>query len=79
MRHCQIAGLIVSHPKMCSPTIENAKRAMQKNTPIFGICLGHQILALAAGTDTYGLKFGHRSQNQPCTEVGTKHYPAHGS
>jgi carbamoyl-phosphate synthase small subunit len=45
---------------------------MQENYPIFGLCLGHQILALAAGAETYKLKFGHRSQNQPCIEVGTK-------
>jgi carbamoyl-phosphate synthase small subunit len=44
---------------------------MAKGYPIFGICLGHQIMALAAGADTYKLKFGHRSQNQPCIEVGT--------
>ncbi|MCJ7564169.1 MAG: gamma-glutamyl-gamma-aminobutyrate hydrolase family protein, partial [Candidatus Aminicenantes bacterium] len=40
--------------------------------PTFGICLGNQILALAAGGNTYKLKFGHRSQNQPCQEEGTK-------
>lgn len=39
---------------------------------MLGICLGHQILALAAGARTYKLKFGHRSQNQPCLEVGTR-------
>ena len=41
-------------------------------TPIFGICLGTQLLALAAGGNTYKLKYGHRSQNQPCKEVGTE-------
>ena len=39
--------------------------------PIFGICLGNQILALAAGGDTYKLKLGHRGQNQPAKLVGT--------
>jgi len=46
--------------------------AQKHNIPTFGICLGNQILALAAGGDTYKLKYGHRSQNQPCTLVGTK-------
>ena len=48
------------------------KTFIDKNIPIFGICLGNQLLALAAGADTYKLKFGHRSQNQPCIQVGTK-------
>ena len=46
--------------------------AMQSNKPILGICLGSQILALAAGADTYKLKYGHRGHNQPCNELGTK-------
>ena len=41
-------------------------------TPILGICLGSQILGLAAGARTYKLKYGHRGQNQPCQESGTK-------
>jgi len=57
---------------MCAETIRHVSKAMEKRYPIFGICLGHQILALAAGGDTYKLKFGHRSQNQPCTEAGTR-------
>ncbi|HET6278212.1 MAG TPA: glutamine-hydrolyzing carbamoyl-phosphate synthase small subunit [Candidatus Polarisedimenticolia bacterium] len=59
-------------PKQCSKTISIVERAMSLGRPIFGLCLGHQILALAAGADTYKLKFGHRGQNQPCTAVGTK-------
>jgi carbamoyl-phosphate synthase small subunit len=69
-------GIILSNgpgdPKMNKKTIENTKRAMQKNIPILGICLGSQILALAAGADTYKLKYGHRGHNQPCNEMGSK-------
>ena len=65
-------GVLISNgpgdPKVCAETILHARKVMEKGYPIFGICLGHQILALAAGGNTYKLKFGHRSQNQPCTE-----------
>lgn len=59
-------------PKMNQATIEHTRKAMEKNKPILGICLGSQILALAAGADTYKLKYGHRGHNQPCNELGTK-------
>ncbi|MBI2129846.1 glutamine-hydrolyzing carbamoyl-phosphate synthase small subunit [Candidatus Woesearchaeota archaeon] len=59
-------------PKTAKETIVNVKKALESNIPTFGICLGNQILALAAGGDTYKLKYGHRSQNQPCLEIGTK-------
>ena len=69
-------GIMLSNgpgdPKMNVATIENTKRVMEKNIPILGICLGSQILALAAGADTYKLKYGHRGHNQPCNEMGTK-------
>lgn len=72
----KIDGIILSNgpgnPKNCIVTIENVKKALNKNIPVLGICLGSQILALAAGANTYKLKYGHRSQNQPCVEVGTK-------
>jgi carbamoyl-phosphate synthase small subunit len=57
-------------PTACAATIENLKRAIHLGKPIMGICLGHQLLALAAGANTYKLKFGHRGHNQPCWEVG---------
>jgi carbamoyl-phosphate synthase small subunit len=59
-------------PKMAAKTVEHVRRALDDRVPVVGICLGNQILALAAGADTYKLKFGHRSQNQPCAEVGTR-------
>jgi len=69
-------GLFLSNgpgdPKMCKDTISYIRQAMDMEKPIFGICLGNQLLNLASGGDTYKLKFGHRSQNQPCLEVGTK-------
>ncbi len=72
----QYDGLFISNgpgdPKQCEKTIEHIKMALQQNKPIFGICLGNQLLALAAGADTYKLKYGHRSQNQPCVLTGTK-------
>jgi carbamoyl-phosphate synthase small subunit len=59
-------------PKMCKATIESAKKLLAGNVPVFGICLGSQIMALAAGADTYKLKYGHRSHNQPVIMNGTK-------
>lgn len=53
-------------PKMAGKTIATVKKALENKIPTLGICLGNQILALAAGGDTYKLKYGHRSQNQPC-------------
>lgn len=60
------------NPKMAMKTIETLKVAMQREIPVLGVCLGNQLLALAAGGDTYKLKFGHRSQNQPCIMQGSK-------
>lgn len=69
-------GLIISNgpgdPKLCKETIRNIRWAIEDEKPIMGICLGNQILALAAGADTYKLKYGHRSQNQPCIMKRTK-------
>jgi carbamoyl-phosphate synthase small subunit len=62
-------GLFISNgpgdPKQCGATITNLSKALQNNIPIYGICLGNQLLALAAGANTYKLKYGHRSHNQP--------------
>lgn len=59
-------------PKTIDKTIMTIKTALDKKIPTLGICLGHQLLALAAEGDTYKLKFGHRSQNQPCIMEGTE-------
>jgi carbamoyl-phosphate synthase small subunit len=58
-------------PKKATTTIKNVKKIIAKGIPTFGICLGNQILTLALGGNTYKLKFGHRSQNQPVVEAGT--------
>jgi carbamoyl-phosphate synthase small subunit len=66
-------GLFLSNgpgdPKACGKTIAMVRRAFELGKPIFGICLGNQIMALAAGADTYKLPYGHRGQNQPCVEA----------
>ena len=68
-------GLFISNgpgdPKQCDATIQTLARTFKTDTPIFGICLGNQLMALAAGADTYKLKYGHRSHNQPVLEVGS--------
>jgi carbamoyl-phosphate synthase small subunit len=60
-------------PIHCNETIEILKKALTYKKPIFGICLGTQLLALATGAKTYKLLFGHRAQNQPCLELKTGH------
>ena len=52
-------------------TIAIARKALKGDKPIFGICLGSQIMALAAGGSTYRLKFGHRGHNVPCLDFDT--------
>ncbi|MBN2567073.1 glutamine-hydrolyzing carbamoyl-phosphate synthase small subunit [Candidatus Woesearchaeota archaeon] len=69
-------GLFISNgpgdPKMCAPAVRQLRGFLKEDLPVFGICLGIQLMALASGADTYKLPFGHRSQNQPCLETGTK-------
>jgi len=68
-------GVLLSNgpgdPKMCEVTIEHTAHLLRGRTPVFGICLGSQIMALAGGADTYKLKYGHRSHNQPVRMEGT--------
>ena len=60
-------------PDTALPAVENIRKSMSSapSTPIFGICMGNQLLAKAGGASTYKLKYGHRSHNQPVQEVGT--------
>ncbi len=68
-------GILLSNgpgdPTQCGVTIAHIKKAMLQKKPILGICLGNQLLALAAGAKTYKLKYGHRSHNQPCIDKVT--------
>ncbi len=52
-------------PEAVVYAIQNTKKLIETNIPVFGICLGHQIISLALGAKTYKLKFGHRGGNHP--------------
>jgi carbamoyl-phosphate synthase small subunit len=58
-------------PAALDYAIENAQALVKTDLPVFGICLGHQILALAMGATTYKLKFGHRGSNHPVKDLET--------
>ncbi|MEC7839522.1 MAG: glutamine-hydrolyzing carbamoyl-phosphate synthase small subunit [Chlamydiota bacterium] len=66
-------GVFISNgpgdPEMCPETVAIIEKVMKKGKPIFGICLGIQIMSLAAGAKTYKLPFGHRGHNQPCIDT----------
>lgn len=68
-------GVFISNgpgdPAQCQKTVDIIRKAMAMNKPTFGICLGTQLMALAAGANTYKLPFGHRSHNQPCLYLST--------
>lgn len=69
-------GVFISNgpgdPKRCKDTIKIIKHVLARNIPTFGICLGTQLMALAAGAKTYKLRYGHRSHNQPCLYTPTE-------
>lgn len=70
-------GVLLSNgpgdPKDLGAVVEQVRGLLQRpNLPIFGVCMGHQILALAAGGDTFKLPYGHRGVNQPVQEIGTR-------
>ncbi|MDR1667194.1 MAG: glutamine-hydrolyzing carbamoyl-phosphate synthase small subunit [Bacteroidales bacterium] len=68
-------GLFISNgpgdPVSCKATIEHLSKAFERNEPIMGICLGNQLMGLAANAKTYKLKYGHRSHNQPVQQAGS--------
>ncbi len=68
-------GIMLSNgpgdPKECAKIIKEIKKLYQSQVPIFAICLGHQLMALAAGADTYKMKYGHRGGNHPVKDLTT--------
>lgn len=68
-------GIMLSNgpgdPKECTSIIEEIKKLYQTDIPIFAICLGHQLMALATGADTYKMKYGHRGGNHPVKDLQT--------
>jgi carbamoyl-phosphate synthase small subunit len=68
-------GIMLSNgpgdPKECVEIIEEIKKMYKSNVPIFAICLGHQLMALANGGDTSKLKYGHRGANHPVKDLKT--------
>jgi carbamoyl-phosphate synthase small subunit len=72
----KLDGVVCSNgpgdPKECGITIANIRKILVADVPFLGICLGHQLLALAIDADTYKLKYGHRGLNQPCQDTISK-------
>lgn len=68
-------GIMLSNgpgdPKECTSVIQEIKKLCQTDIPIFAICLGHQLVALANGADTYKMKYGHRGGNHPVKDLQT--------
>ncbi|MDR1373262.1 MAG: glutamine-hydrolyzing carbamoyl-phosphate synthase small subunit [Dysgonamonadaceae bacterium] len=68
-------GLFISNgpgdPSLCEVTVEHIRKAMAADKPVFGICMGNQLLSKAGGASTFKLKYGHRSHNQPVRMTGS--------
>ena len=68
-------GIMLSNgpgdPKECVSIIKEIKKLYDSNVPIFAICLGHQLMALATGADTHKMKYGHRGGNHPVKDLAT--------
>lgn len=69
-------GLFISNgpgnPALCGKAVEHIRKALTQDKPIFGICMGNQLLSTAAGASTFKMKYGHRSHNQPVRMAGTE-------
>lgn len=70
-----VDGVMLSNgpgdPKECVSIIEELKKLYASDMPVFAICLGHQLMALATGADTYKMKYGHRGGNHPVKDLAT--------
>ena len=68
-------GIMLSNgpgdPKECVSIIKEIKKLYDSDVPIFAICLGHQLMALATGADTHKMKYGHRGANHPVKDLQT--------
>lgn len=68
-------GIMLSNgpgdPKECTSIIKEIKKLYDSDVPIFAICLGHQLMALATGADTHKMKYGHRGANHPVKDLST--------
>ena len=68
-------GIMLSNgpgdPKVCEEVIANVRKLYESDTPVFAICLGHQLMALATGADTFKMKYGHRGGNHPVKDLVT--------
>lgn len=69
------SGIMLSNgpgdPKECTSIIAEIKKLYDTDIPIFAICLGHQLMALATGADTFKMKYGHRGGNHPVKDLAT--------
>ena len=74
--HIEFDGLFISNgpgdPEYAQDTVRHIQETMKTGKPIFGICMGNQLLSVAGGAKTYKLKYGHRSHNQPVQLAGTQ-------
>ena len=68
-------GIMLSNgpgdPKECTSIIAEIRKLYESDVPIFAICLGHQLMALATGADTHKMKYGHRGGNHPVRDLAT--------